>query len=179
MTNGAADSRDTISVSRSRLRTWAAAGERWPLGALNPMTWFQRDHTGRVLSRFERDFVAALSGHLAEWAAPQVDQNETALTAERNACLIVLIPHRALGGVSIVVWLFENRAEVTWAQVAGLDCCHDALDLGISVAQFSLDPANPDFGPVLECIRKQINEPLTLRCFGNDRATVLVRDHAG
>jgi hypothetical protein len=61
--------------------------------------------------------------------------------------------------------------------VAGLDCCHDSLDLGISVAKFQLDPANPDFGPVLECIRKQINEPLILRCFGSDRATVHVRDH--
>ncbi len=142
------------------------------------MTWFQRDYTGRVLGRFERDFIAALGGHLADLAAPQIDEDETALTAEGKACLIVLIPHRALGGVSIVVWLFEDRAEVTWAQVAGLACCHGALDLGISVAQVRLDPANPDFGPVLECIRKQINEPLTLRCFGNDRATVLVRDHA-
>lgn len=112
-------------------------------------------------------------------APPQVDEDETALTAEGEACLIVLIPHRALGGVSIVVWLFEDRAEVTWAQVAGLGCCHDALDLGISVAGFRVDVENPDFGPVLECIRKQINEPLTLLCFGNDRATVLVRDRAG
>ena len=143
------------------------------------MTWFQRDHTGRELSRLERDFVAALVRPLAELAAPQVDEAETALTAEGTTCLIVLIPHRALGGISIVVWLFKDRAEVTWAQVAGLDYCHCALDLGISVAQFRLNPANPDFGPVLDCIRKQINEPLTLRCFGSYLATILVRDYAG
>jgi hypothetical protein len=95
----------------------------------------------------------------------QIDEDETALTAEGSSCLIVLIPHRALGGVSIVVWLFDDRAAVTWAQVAGLDRYHDALDLGISVAQFRLDSANPDVGPVLECIRKQIDEPLVLRCF--------------
>jgi hypothetical protein len=142
------------------------------------MPWFQRDHTGRILRGFERDFVAALGSHLTQLAAPQIDEDETALTAEASTCLIVLIPHRALGGISIVVLLFEDRAEVTWAQVGGLDCCHDALDLGISVARFRLDRANPDFGPVLECIQTQVNAPLTLRCFGTDRATVLVRDHA-
>jgi hypothetical protein len=143
------------------------------------MTWFNRDHTGRVLCPFEREFVTALSRHLAELAAPQVDEEETALTAEARTCLIVLIPHRALGGISIVVWLFQDRAEVTWAQVAGLGCCHDSLDLGISVAHFRLDSARPEFGPLLDCIRQQINEPLLIRCFGHERATVFVRDSGG
>ena len=143
------------------------------------MTWFNRDHTGRVLYPFEREFVTALGRLLAELAVSQIDEDETALTAEGRDCLIVLIPHRALGGVSIVVWLFDDRAEVTWAQVAGLDCCHDSLDLGISKARFRLDAARPEFGPVLDCIRTQINEPLLLRCFGNERASVFVRDTAG
>jgi hypothetical protein len=142
------------------------------------MGWFQRDHTGRVLRRFEADFVAALGRRLAELAAPQIDEDETALTAEGNSCVIALIPHRALDGVSVVVWLFEDRAEVTWAQVAGLDRSHDALDLGISVATFRLDPDHPDYGPLLECIATQINQPLVLRCFGTDCATVHVRDNA-
>jgi hypothetical protein len=172
---------NTEGVARAALQPDGslAAAHREVVRRTDSMTWFRRDHTGRVLRPLERDFVVTLGAHLAELAAPQVDEDETALTAEGHACLIVLIPHRALGGVSIVVWLFEDRAEVTWAQVAGLDCCHDALDLGISVGQFRLDPARPDFGPVLECVRQQINEPLTLRCFGSDRATVLVRDYAG
>ena len=94
------------------------------------MTWFQRDHTGR-LRPSERKFITALSGLLAECAAPQINEDETALSAEGGHCLIALIPHRALGGVSIVVWLFDNRAEVTWAQVAALDCCHVRLISGI------------------------------------------------
>ena len=143
------------------------------------MTWFRRDHTGRDLHPFERDFVAALGRQLAELSIPQIDEDETALTAEGAGCLIALIPHRVLAGVSIVVWLFEDGADVTWAQVSGLDCCHDSLDLGISMARYRLDPAKPDFGPVLECIRKQIQEPLTLRCFDNERATILVHDRAG
>jgi hypothetical protein len=143
------------------------------------MAWFQRDHTGRDLLGNEREFVSALALQLAELRPPQVDESETALTAEGTACLIVLIPHRALGGISIVVWLFAKHAEVTWAQVGGLDCCHDSLDLGISVAGFRLDPKKPDFAPVLQSIREQFDQPLTLRCFGSEHATVLVRDHRG
>ena len=143
------------------------------------MAWFQRDHTRRDLRRCERDFVAALAARLSELAAPQIDENETALIAEGNSCLIVLIPHRALGGVSIAVWVSSGRAEVTWAQVAALDCCHDSLDLAVSVGQFGFKPWRREFGPVLDCVAEQINQPLTLRCFGNDRATVLVRDRAG
>jgi hypothetical protein len=77
------------------------------------------------------------------------------------------------------VWLFADRAEVTWAQVAGLDCCHDSLDLGISVAHFRLNSKKPDFEPILASIRGQITEPLTLRRFGDERTTVLVRDGSG
>jgi len=64
--------------------------------------------------------VTALSALLAAVDAPQIAAGETALTAEASTCLIALIPHRALGGISIVVWLFEDRAEVTWADVEGL-----------------------------------------------------------
>ena len=143
------------------------------------MTWFQRDHTGRALAEYERDFVAAVSELLADMAAPQIDPAETALTAEGNSCLIVLIPHRALGGLSIVVWLDAGAAQVIWAQVVGLDCCHDSLDMGVGVARFTLKPKKRDFRPVLDCIRGLIDEPVTLRCFAADRATILVRDHKG
>jgi len=72
------------------------------------MTWFARDHTGRYLLRHEQQFVAELAKLLEELALPQVDESETALTAEGSDCLIVLIPHRALGGISIVVWLLRT-----------------------------------------------------------------------
>ena len=68
---------------------------------------------------------------------------------------------------------------MTWAQVAGLDCCHDSLDLGISVAHFDLSAERLDFEPLLACIRGHVNEPLTIRCFGVDQATILVRDDRG
>jgi hypothetical protein len=143
------------------------------------MAWFERDHTGRALSTAERAFLAALVKLLSPVKLPQVDENETAITAEGTDCLIVLIPHRNLGGVSLVVWLFPERAEVTWAQVAGLGCCHDSLDLGVPVASFGLSPERPDFGPVIDSIREQCNAPLTVKVYTPNRATVSVCDRKG
>ena len=146
------------------------------------MAWFTRDHTGRVLAGYERQFLAALVELLDELGAPQIDESETALTGEGADCLIVLIPHRALGGVSIVVWLDANVAQVTWAQVASLDCTHDSLDLGIWVGRFrfrSFRSQVLDFSPALDCIRSQITGPVTLRCFGDERASILIRDDKG
>ena len=143
------------------------------------MAWFTRDQTGRVLVGYERQFLAALVDLLDELGAPQIDESETALTAEGANCLIVLIPHRALGGVSIVVWLDDKEAQVTWAQVAGLGCTHDSLDLGTWVGRFrfrSFRSQVLDFSSVLDCIRSQITGPVTLRCFGNERASILIRD---
>lgn len=79
----------------------------------------------------------------------------------------------------MVVWLTTTRAEISWAKVEALDCCHDSLDAGIPVADFDLDSKQPDFGPVFECIRKQISEPLTFRRLGHERATILVRNEKG
>lgn len=146
------------------------------------MAWLTRNHTGRALWDYERQFLTALVDLLNGLGAHQIDESETALTAEGSSCLIVLIPHRALGGISIVVWLDSTHAQVTWAQVAGLDCCHDSLDLGILVGRFrfkSFRSRSLDFSRVLDCIRSQITGPVTLRCFGNERAIILVKDEKG
>lgn len=143
------------------------------------MPWFARDYTGRALSENERQFMVALADLLTRLAVPQLDENETALTAESEHCLIILLPHRALGGISIVVWLSADRAEVTWAQVADLDRSHDSLDLGVCVGQFRFDPDKPDFGPVVDCIRRQLAAPLSVQVFDSGRAVVSVTDTRG
>lgn len=143
------------------------------------MAWCERDHTGRALSGPERTFVEALVALLSDVRPAQLDERETALTAKGKDCLIALMPHRGLGGVAIVVWLCSHHADVTWAQVAGLGCCHDALDLGIGVKRFPLTPEHPDFGPLVAGIREQLMAPLTLRLYKSQVATVLVRDQKG
>lgn len=139
------------------------------------MAWFARDHTGRPLTEPERVFLAALVNLLSEVQPTQMEEGETALTAELDD-LIVLMPHRALGGIAIVVWLMASEAGVSLAQVGGLDTTHDDLDLGIWVARVKLDPSRPNFAPLLERIREQLFAPLTVRLYGPNQATVWVGD---
>jgi hypothetical protein len=140
------------------------------------MAWFARDYTGRRLTESERAFLAALVDLLSEVRPAQIDESEIALTAERDACLIVLMPHRALGGISIVVWLWASEAAVSVAQVGGLDISHDSLDLGVWIARTEFDPSRPNFAPLLACIRDQLFAPLTVRSNEANQATVWVRD---
>lgn len=106
---------------------------------------------------------------------PQLDPDETTLTAEGHDCLIVLLPHRGLGGVSIVVWLESDKAAVTWAQVGRLGSTHDDLDLGVWIARFVVNPASPNFEPIVECAREQLARPIVLKVYGSS-AKLLVRD---
>ena len=136
------------------------------------MVWFGRDHTERQLREQERAFLEALVDLLSEVQPAQIDEGETALAAEGEDCLIVLMPHRALGGIAIVVWLEPSEAAVTLAQVGGLGINHDSLDLGVWVARVELDPSRPDFTELLRRIREQLLAPLTVRLYGSDQATV-------
>jgi hypothetical protein len=121
-------------------------------------------------------FLAALVDLLSEVQPAQIDASETALTAERDSCLIMLIPHRTLGGIAIVVWLTDSEGAVALAQVGGLGMTHDSLDLGVWVSRTELDASRPNFAPLLERVREQLFASLTLRMYGSNRATVWVRD---
>jgi hypothetical protein len=141
------------------------------------MTWFSRDHTDRGLSEVESTFVHAVRALLTELAPPQLEPSQTLLAAEGDRCLILLLPHRALGGIALAITLCAGRADLGWAQVTRLDY-HDDLDLALSVAQFSLEGSRPEFAPVLRSIREQLAAPIALRLF-DDRATVYVLDARG
>ena len=143
------------------------------------MAWFARDRTGRPLTERERAFLAALVDLLSEMQPAQVDAGETVLTAEGDSCLVLLIPHRALGGIAIVIWLTANEGAVTVAQVGGLDITHDSLDLGVWVSTTELDPSRPNFAPLLERVQEQLFAPLTVRLYASNQATVSVRDSRG
>jgi hypothetical protein len=133
------------------------------------MAWFARDHTGRSLTEHERVFLAALVDLLSDLQPGQVDESDTVLTAERDNCLIVLIPHRALGGIAIVIWLTAKHGDIILAQVAGLGINHDSLDLGVQVARTDLDPSRLDFAVLLARIREQLFAPMTVRTYGSNQ----------
>jgi hypothetical protein len=140
------------------------------------MAWFARDHTARSLTEQEQVFLAALANLLSDVQPAQIDDSETALTAERDHCLIALIPHRALGGIALVVSLTAKHGDIILAQVGSLGIDHDSIDLGVGVARTDLDPSRPDFAVLLARIREQLFTPMTVRLYGPNQATVWVRD---
>jgi len=150
-------------------------------GEFQMTPWFARDHTGRELTPRERQFVEALSQVLEDERVTQVTPDETALTAEGQDCLICLIPHRWLGGLSLVVWLNkDDSGSICWAEVGGLACCHDSLDLGRYVAEYQANALTDSFTPLIDGVRKELNRPLVMDVAEDGAgATVLLRGERG
>jgi hypothetical protein len=145
------------------------------------MGWFERgdvDLAERRRSGRDARFIDGLIDTLDDVRPAQVLAEETALTGEGPGCLIAIIPHRCLGGISLVVWLLDDAALVSWAQVGALWCCHDSLDLGVPIERVRLTP-DDDFQRLFVRIREQLSVPLILRIYDDNRADVLARDATG
>ena len=98
------------------------------------MSTYFANKTGRALHDDELALVQRLSARLDELHPAQVRPEHTFAVSEGNSVFIPIIPHRALDGVSLAIWLDTHHAECFWAQVRGLSCCHDDLDFGYRVA---------------------------------------------
>lgn len=68
----------------------------------------------------------------------QVDPALCAVTSGGRSTLIVLIPHRSLGGLTLAVTVTERFATVSWASIHDL-ASHDDLDLTREVYLFNRD----------------------------------------
>jgi hypothetical protein len=66
----------------------------------------------------------ALSGQTAQ----NVDLDEVTLAGEGVEFVIVLVPHRDLGGYALIVSAFENRLLLSWGAVHDMQY-HDDIDL--------------------------------------------------
>ena len=126
------------------------------------LPWFGADFTRRKLSAPERDFIKVLSAMLDRVRPPQVAPGNTNLTAEGNDCLIAIIPHSLLAGVSIVVWQDLEALSVCWAQIGDLSW-HDDLDLGHRVGRFvKKSPVEVWYGEAVLCVEEQLHRPIEL-----------------
>jgi hypothetical protein len=132
----------------------------------------------------EAVFLASLRATLDRVQPAQVDPAETTLTAEGPFSLIAILPHRALGGVSIVAWRYAVSLRVLWAAIDTLGY-HDDLDLGLEVATFSEDThGEPWQAAALECVERELHRPLQLQVVrsgarGHERARVTVQLEGG
>jgi len=79
--------------------------------------------------------LTQLVGRALEQEQPEnVDPAGTTLTGEGPEVEIVIVPHRDLGGISLVAWTDQYDARLLWANVGDLST-HDDLDLGVVVAR--------------------------------------------
>ena len=78
--------------------------------------------------------VDAVRELLEEFRPLNVDLDAVTVTGEGAAVVIILVPHRDLGGVVLVVWVVERSILLSWARVSDLST-HDDLDLGVPVAR--------------------------------------------
>jgi hypothetical protein len=69
---------------------------------------------------------------LAQGRSENVDRTGITVTGEGPEVEIVIVPHRDLGGVSLVAWTDERGVRLVWADVGDLST-HDGLDLGLVV----------------------------------------------
>jgi hypothetical protein len=89
-----------------------------------------------------------------------VDHQGTTVTGEGPEVEIVIVPHRALSGVSLVAWTDGRKARLLWAQVGDLST-HDDLDLGVVVASI---PREGDWqGRLRNAIEAELRRPIRLR----------------
>jgi hypothetical protein len=122
--------------------------------------WFTADFTGRALSVPEQAFVKALTEMLDRVRPAQVLPADTNLTAEGVECLIAIIPHAFLAGVSIIIWLEPDEIIVMWAQVHGLKY-HDDIDDADWVHRFfKKEPLEAWHAEAVHCVEEQLSRPI-------------------
>lgn len=137
--------------------------------------WLLRDYTARSLAPLESLWVTKLRASLQELRPDQIDPDETAVTAEGEGCLICLLPHRSLGGLSIVVTLVEQKLWfrraptklfVSWAQIGDLTY-HDDLDLAVGTTVVALaEPLESSLEEALAAVREELGRPVVVRVWG-------------
>jgi len=137
--------------------------------------WFEQIHVGRSLSERERQFVGMLTDMLEEVRPAQIEPAETSLAAEGKD-LITLLPHRVLGGVSIVVNFVGPSTYIQWAQIWNLSRYHDDLDQCVLAAEFLAvwRPSPPE--AVVAAVRGQLEAPIYLQRVDSTLVSVSVRD---
>ena len=93
----------------------------------------------------------------------QVDPALCAVTAGGRSTLILLIPHRSLGGLTLAVTVTERFATVSWASIHDL-ASHDDLDLTREVYLFNRDDDEEMmWGPAVAGLREQLSRRFILR----------------
>jgi hypothetical protein len=99
--------------------------------------WFP-DAGDNATHRLHAPFLRALRSVLDELRPLQLRPSDTVTTGEGPEVCIAIMPHVALGGISLVGWSDERHVGLEWASVTDLSY-HDEIDLGVQVARVLRD----------------------------------------
>lgn len=106
------------------------------------------------------DVMDALTRVLQELGPENLDPSAVTVTGEGAKVEIVIVPHRDLGGVSLVLWTDDRGTEILWAGISDLST-HDDIDLGIGVARVPNDGAWTDM--LVEALASELRRPIYLK----------------
>lgn len=142
--------------------------------------YFERNIADRALHEAEGWFVAHLKSALVNLRPGQLDAPSSLITSEGDDVLILVMPHRALGGLSLVAWLDGKALQILWGQVAFVDCSHDDLDRAQLAATFPRSRDQAWIARGVECIRHELNRRIeVVASYGNDtKMPILVETFA-
>jgi hypothetical protein len=87
-----------------------------------------------------------------------VGPESVTITGEGNEVGIVLLPHRDLGGYSLVLWMDDRRAAVGWAGIADL-ARHDDIDLARWVLRVDASESDAD-NPMKVAVAAELDRPI-------------------
>jgi hypothetical protein len=96
---------------------------------------------------------------LEELRPANVDNPAVTVTGEGHEVEIVIVPHRDLGGVSLVLWTDKNATQLLWAGIGDLST-HDDIDLGAVVTRI---PHEGDWPAKLrDAVTAELHRPIRL-----------------
>jgi hypothetical protein len=125
--------------------------------------WWTRNHVGRGLTDVEWQFLGDAALMLDDLGPRQVDPALCAVTSGGRSTLIVLIPHRSLGGLTLAVTVTAQFATISWTSIHDL-ASHDDLDLTREVYLFNRDGGDEGaWRSAIAGLREQLSRRFVLR----------------
>jgi hypothetical protein len=154
---------------RERARTFEAADVDDPAIA----RWWTWNYVRRDLTAFEARVLGDLAAMLDELAPPQVDPALCAIAADPDGALLVLVPHRSLGGLTLVLTVTERFVTISWTALTDLRR-HDDLDLSREVYLHTRDTTEEALRhEAVIGVRDQLTRPIVLRVRSTSRQVPL------
>lgn len=89
-----------------------------------------------------------------------VDEAAITRTGEGPDVSIILVPHRALGGLAVGLWADAKGVQLFWAKVGDLSY-HDDIDLGITIGE--LPWADDWEKQLVVALETELRRPINLR----------------